>query len=61
MEVLIIIIINTVIHFKTNIINNRIKPNQQNKHVPLIIKVDFYENIVAHLFKKNHDLFIKLK
>ena len=60
MEVLIIIIINTVIHFKTNIMNNRIKPNQQNKDVPLIIKVNFYENIVAHLLKKNHDLFIKM-
>ena len=52
MEVLIIIIINTVIYFKANIMNNIIKPNQQNKDVPLIIKVNFYENIDAQLLKK---------
>lgn len=52
MEVLIIIIINTVIYFKANRMNNRIKSNQQNKDVPLLIKVNFYENIDAQLLKK---------
>ena len=47
MEVLIIIIINTVIYIKANRMNNRIKSNQQNKDLPLIIKVNFYENIDA--------------
>lgn len=52
MEVLIIIIINTVIYFKANRMNNRIKSNQQNKDVPLLIKVNFYENIDTQLLKK---------
>jgi hypothetical protein len=33
--------------------NNRIKSNQQSKDLPLIIKVNFYENIDAQLLKKN--------